>query len=153
MRELNSAEMSLVAGADTVEPIVVTAQNLYLVHQPSDAHSPVDDQGAKPGIGGGSDGYKEIADIVGYFIIQLLDAEQFSQHKIAEREAASTFNVETTTQKTSNGHTWWVEKSDGTAWFDLDGSGKPETHVKVYSDGSAFIDTNFDGKFDAKVDW
>jgi len=154
MRELNAAEMHLVSGGDgstEVEPIVVTAFNIYLVHQPSNANGPPV-QGAKPGIGGGEGGGAEdMADIIVDWFAHLIGADQFSLHKIAERNTKSNFNRDTTNTQSSNGHNWWTEKSDGTGWFDLDNDGKPETHVKLYSDGSAFMDSDFNGTFDTKV--
>ncbi|MDG2531336.1 hypothetical protein [Caulobacter endophyticus] len=75
----------------------------------------------------------------------------FTRTAIDERDAKSNFNREGKTEhKTSEGTKYWTE-DNGTFWMDMDNDGKPESHMKSYSDGSVWMTSKHDGVYDLQV--
>jgi hypothetical protein len=151
--------MAWIAGGwDSVDPITVEPPSDGGDDGNWDFPDPTDggddgggDDGGGGGGGGGSDPAETLANLVQDILARALNIESWVPHKIAERNQTSNFNRDTVNTHSSNGHTYWTEKSDGTLWVDVDSDGKPETHVKEYSDGTRWMDSNFDGVYDTQV--
>jgi hypothetical protein len=155
MQVLSPSEMTRVSGAGVTEVDGITVysgsdaasfyqqtllRNMGLTEGDNPLLVPVADGGAPVPL----DIAKKAMDALAKFLI----GEAYTSNSISERDGASTFNRDDVDQRTKNGVTFWVDKNDKTVWFDMNGNGQPETHFKVFDDGSVFMDSDFNGTWD-----
>jgi hypothetical protein len=77
----------------------------------------------------------------------------YTQTAIDARDDKSNFNRDkpgVVEKTTSDGEKYWVEP-DGTFWLDMDHDLHPESHIKAYSDGSAWMTSKSDGNYDVQL--
>lgn len=168
MRVLDSRELAWIAGGyDSVDEITVEppsdngGDDDYDLPGWGDDGDDDYDNGDSGDAGGGGrvgdiiDDVNKVIALAGPLIetvLNRLGLNEFTPQKINARDAASKFDIDKNVERTtSSGETYWTQKDDNTLWLDLDDDGKPETHVKVLENGSAYMDGDFDGVFDTKI--